>query len=109
LNLLGIIFSELLLLPLLQLPELDARPLNHPPVDLDREAALLQTPPALQLLGPHVIPLHMIVGVLITGDLRGDEGLGCDLLVEGAVNAGLLLRVVWARQATSEVAVESAI
>jgi hypothetical protein len=47
--------------------------------------------------------------MLITGDLGGDEGLGCDLLVEGAVNAGLLLRVVWARQATGEVAVESAI
>jgi hypothetical protein len=97
LNLLGIIFPELLLLPLLQLPELDARPLNHPPIDLDRKTALLQAPPALQLLSPHVIPLHVIVGVLITGDFGGDEGLRRDLLVEGSVDAGLLLRVVWAR------------
>ena len=108
-NLFGIIFPELLLLPLLQLPELDARPLNHPPVNLDRETALLQAPPALQLLGPHVIPLHMNVRMFITGDLGGDEEFGRDLLVEGAIDAGLLLRVVWARRATGEIADEAPI
>ena len=51
----------------------------------------------------------MIVRMLITGDLGGDEGLRRDLLVEGSVDAGLLLRVVWAREATSEVAVEAPI
>ena len=74
-----------------------------------KETALLQTPPALQLLGPNVIPLHMNVRMFITGDLGGDEGFGRDLLVEGAIDAGLLLRVVWARQATGEIADEAPI
>jgi hypothetical protein len=47
--------------------------------------------------------------VSVTGDLGGDEGLGRDQLVEGTVDTGLLLRVVWARQATGEVAGESPI
>jgi hypothetical protein len=40
----------------------------------------------------------------VTGDLGGNEGLGRDKFVEGTVDTGLLLRVVWARQATGEVA-----
>jgi hypothetical protein len=63
----------------------------------------------MKLLCRHIKPLHKIVWVSVTGDLGSDEGLGCDELVEGAVNAGLLLRVVRARQATGEVAVEAPI
>ena len=51
----------------------------------------------------------MVVGVSVTGDFRGDEGLGRDQLVEGTVDAGLLLRMVWAREATGKVAGEPAI
>jgi hypothetical protein len=51
----------------------------------------------------------MNVRMFITGDLGGDEGFGRDLLVEGAIDAGLLLRVVWARQATGEIADEAPI
>ena len=45
----------------------------------------------------------------ITGDLGGNERLDCNQFVEGTVNARLLLRVVWARQATGEVAGETSI
>jgi hypothetical protein len=109
LKLLSIIFPELLLLLLLQFPELDARLLDHPPVDLDREIALIQAPSTMKLLSSHIIPLHKIVRVRVAGDLGGDEGLGRYKLVEGPIDAGLLLRVVWARQATREVAVEAPI
>ena len=107
-NLLSIIFPELLLLLLLQLPELDARPLNHPPVDHDRETALVQAPSTLELLGLHIIPLHKIIGMRVTGYLRGDKRLGRNEFIEGTIDAGLLLRVVWARESTGEVAGESA-
>jgi hypothetical protein len=109
LKLLSIIFPELLLLLLLQFPEFDTRLLDHRPVDLDWEVALIQAPPTMKLLSRHIIPLHKIVWVRITRDLGGDERLGCDKLVEGAVNAGLLLRVVWTWEAAGEVAVEAPI
>ena len=106
-HLLGII-PELLHLPLLQLPELKERPLNHIPVNLDRETVLIQAPSTLQLISPQIIPLHKIVGMHIKRDLGGDEGLYRDLLLEATVDSRLLLRVVWAREATGDKAGESA-
>jgi hypothetical protein len=47
--------------------------------------------------------------MLVTGDLRGDERLGRNEFIEGTIDSGLLLRVVWARESTGEVAGESAL
>jgi hypothetical protein len=63
----------------------------------------------MKLLSRHIIPLHKIIWVRVTGDLGGDEGLGRYKLIEGPIDAGLLLRVVWAREAAGEVAVEAPI